>query len=262
MNKSVLYILLAISIFFTSCIPTKDLIYLQNKNGASSDVPISEVMLKPYRLQVNDVLSITIKADDPKLVSIFNPTNKGETDNVGSSLYFSGYTVDDHGSIRIPVLGEITAIGYTVEELRLKIEKQLLDEYFKKEANIFVIVRLGGFKYTINGEVGSMGTKFLFQDHVNIMEAIANSGDITITGDRKAVTIIRQTPTGTEMHDIDLTDINVMQSPYYHLQPNDYIYVKPLKQKTWGTGKTGIESLSTIITLISLVTTALVILQL
>ena len=90
MNKTVLYILLGISVFFTSCIPTKDLVYLQNPDGTSSDVPISQVMLKPYRLQVNDVLSITIKADDPKLVTIFNPTNKGETDNVGSSLYFSG----------------------------------------------------------------------------------------------------------------------------------------------------------------------------
>jgi polysaccharide export outer membrane protein len=262
MNKSVLYILLGISLLFASCIPTKDLIYLQNKDGSSTDVPISEVMLKPYRLQVNDVLSITIKADDPKLVTIFNPTNKGETDKIGSSLYFDGFTVDDHGNIRIPVLGEINAIGFTVDELRINIEKQLLDEYFKKEANIFVTVRLAGFKYTINGEVGSMGTKFLFQDHVNIMEAIANSGDITITGDRKAVTIIRQTPSGTEMHDIDLTDINVMKSPYYNLQPNDFIYVKPLKQKTWGTGKTGIESMSTIITVISLVTTALVLLQL
>jgi polysaccharide export outer membrane protein len=262
MNKSVFYILLGISLFFTSCIPVKDLVYLQNKSGTPADVPISEVMLKPYRLQVNDVLSITIKADDPKLVSIFNPTNKGETDNAGSSLYFSGYTVDDHGNIRIPVLGEINAIGFTVEELRMKIEQQLLDEYFKKEANIFVIVRLAGFKYTINGEVGSVGTKFLFQDHVNIMEAIANSGDITITGDRKAVTIIRQLPSGTEMHDINLTDINVMQSPYYNLQPNDYIYVKPLKQKTWGTGKTGIESIGTIMTLLSLFTTTLVLLKL
>ena len=262
MNKSVLFLLLGISLFFTSCIPVKDLVYLQDKNGIAADVSISEVMLKPYRLQVNDVLSITIKADDPKLVAIFNPTNKGETDNAGSSLYFSGYTIDDHGNIRIPVLGEINAIGFTVDELRMKIEKQLLDEYFKKEANIFVIVRLAGFKYTINGEVGSVGTKFLFQDHVNIMEAIANSGDITITGDRKAVTIIRQTPAGTEMHDIDLTDSKVMQSPYYNLQPNDYIYVKPLKQKTWGTGKTGIESLGTIITLISLFTTALVLLKL
>jgi polysaccharide export outer membrane protein len=262
MNKSVFYILLGISVFFTSCIPTKDLIYLQHKDGSPADAAISEVMLKPYRLQVNDVLSITIKADDPKLTTIFNPTNKGETDNAGASLYFSGYTVDDHGNIRIPVLGEINAIGFTVEELRLKIEQQLLDEYFKKEANIFVIVRMAGFKYTINGEVGSMGTKFLYQDHVNIMEALANSGDITITGDRKAVTIIRQTPTGTEMHDIDLTDIHVMQSPYYNLQPNDYIYVKPLKQKTWGTGKTGIESLSTFITLLSLFTTTLVLLKL
>lgn len=262
MNKSVLFILLGISLFFSSCIPVKDLVYLQNKNGTNSEVPISEVMLKPYRLQVNDVLSITIKADDPKLVTIFNPTNKGETDKGGSSLYFDGFTVDDHGNIRVPVLGEINAIGFTTEELRIKIEKQLLDEYFKKEANIFVTVRLAGFKYTINGEVGSVGTKFLFQDHVNIMEAIANSGDITITGDRKAVTIIRQSPSGTEMHDIDLTDIKVMQSPYYNLQPNDYIYVKPLKQKTWGTGKTGIESLGTIITLISLFTTALVLLKL
>lgn len=262
MSKTIFYILLGVSIFFSSCIPTKDLVYLQNKNATITDVPISEVMLKPYRLQTNDVLSISIKADDPKLTSIFNPNNKEETDNRGSSLYFSGYTVNDHGTIRIPVLGEIAAIGYTVEELRLKIEKRLLDEYFNKEANIFVVVRLAGFKYIINGEVGSTGTKFLFQDHVNIMEAIANAGDITLTGDRKAVTIIRQTPTGTEMHDIDLTNINVMQSPYYNLQPNDYIYVKPLKQKTWGTGKTGIESLSTIITLISLFTTTLVLLKL
>jgi hypothetical protein len=33
------------------------------------------------------------------------------------------------------------------------------------------------------------------------MEAIANAGDITITGDRKAVTIIRKSPTGVQMHD-------------------------------------------------------------
>ena len=262
MNKSILYILLGISLFFTSCIPTKDLIYLQNKGGTETGAPITEVMLKPYRLQVNDVLSITIKADDPKLVTIFNPTNSGETAKGGSASYFDGFTVDDHGNIRVPVLGEINAIGFTTEELRMSIEKRLLDEYFKKEANIFVTVRLAGFKYTINGEVGSVGTKFLFQDHVNIMEAIANSGDITITGNRKSVTIIRQLPTGTEMHDIDLTDIKVMQSPYYNLQPNDYIYVKPMKQKTWGTGKTGIESIGGIMTLISLITTTILILKL
>ncbi len=254
--------LFGICVFLQSCIPTKDLVYLQNKSTTEPAVAITEVMQKPYRLQVDDVLSITLKASDPALVSIFTTTTKGESAKDASSSYFDGFTIDDHGNIRIPILGEVNAIGYTVEELRAKLEKQLLDEYFKKEANIFVTVKLAGFKYTMNGEIGNPGTKFLYQNHVNIMEAIANSGDITITGDRKAVTIMRQTSSGTEMHDIDLTDKKVMQSPYYHLQPNDYIYVKPLKQKTWGTGKTGIESLSTIITLISLVTTALVILKL
>lgn len=256
MGKHLVIFLLSFSLLFSSCISTHDLIYLQNKEGDEVKQSISAVAAKPYRLQTNDILSINIKANDPKLVEIFNVTDQGlATGRSEASLYFNGFTVDDHGNIRIPVLGELNVMGYTLEEVRMNIEKQLLADYFKKEADIFVTVKLAGFRYTINGEVGSTGTKTLFKDRVNIMEAIANSGDITITGNRKAVTIIRQTPTGSEMHDIDLTDINVMNSPYFYLQPNDYIYVKPLKQKSWGTGKTGIESLGTIITLFSLATT-------
>ena len=262
MSKSVLYLLLFISVLFSSCIPTQDLIYLQKKNNSDGETMIAAVESKPYRLQTNDVLSITIKAIDPKLVAIFSPSNDGGAGGKSESgLYFDGFTVDDHGNIRIPVLGELNVIGYTLDEIRVRVEKQLLAEYFNKEANIFVTVKLAGFRYTINGEIGGPGTKIMFQEQVNIMEAIANSGDITITGDRKAVTIMRKTPTGVQMHDLDLTDINVMQSPYFYLQPNDYIYIKPLKQKTWGTGKTGIESLGTIITLLSLATTTFLLLK-
>jgi len=241
--------------FFTSCIPVKDLTYLQDKNSSSEQNSINAVQLKPYRLQVNDVLSVSIKAIDPKFVSIFNTTDSNTGGKSESGLYFDGFTVDDHGNIRMPILGEINVIGYTLEEVRINIEKKLLEEYFKSDANIFVTVKLAGFRYTINGEVGSTGTKTLFQERVNVMEAIANSGDITNVGNRKAVTIIRQTPTGVQMNDIDLTDVNVMKSPYYNLQPNDYIYVKPLKQKSWGTGETGIQSIGTVITLLSLATT-------
>lgn len=262
MDKRLPLIVLFISMLFTSCIPVKDLVYLQKKDNSSDVGSVSMVESKPYRLQTHDVLSITIKASDPKLVTIFNPTTNGsETDQSESGLYFDGFTVDDHGNIRIPVLGEMNVLGFTLEEVRIKIEKQLLADYFKDNASIFVIVKLAGFRYTINGEVGSTGTKTLFQEKVNIMEAIANAGDITTTGNRKAVTIIRQTPNGTEMKDLDLTNINVMNSPYYFLQPNDYIYVKPLRQKTWGTGSTGIQSLTTLITLLSLVSTTYLLLK-
>jgi polysaccharide export outer membrane protein len=263
MNKNFICIFLFISMLFSSCIPVKDLVYLQKNGDPLGENTIAMVESKPYRLQTHDVLSITIKAADPKLVAIFNPSNSanGTSGQSESSLYFDGFTVDDHGNIRIPVLGEMNVMGFTLEEVRVSIEKQLLADYFKENANIFVVVKLAGFRYTINGEVGSTGTKTLFQEKVNVMEAIANAGDITTTGDRKAVTIIRQTPNGTEMKDLDLTNINVMNSPYYFLQPNDYIYVKPLQQKTWGTGSTGIQSLTTLITLLSLVTTTYLLLK-
>ncbi|UUC47011.1 polysaccharide biosynthesis/export family protein [Flavobacterium cerinum] len=259
MGKAFLMVLL-IGILSVSCVPNKDLLYLQNYSKDTLAVAVSPVLAKPYRIQTNDVLSIKIKALDQKLVDMFNPmaasgsTPVSETDQ---SLYFNGFSVNDHGNIRIPVLGEVNVLGYTLDEVRVSIEKQLLQEYFRKEANIFVDVRLAGFRYTINGEINTPGTKTLYQDRVTIMQAIANSGDITITGNRKEVVVIRQYPHGTEMHTINLTDAKAMKSPYYYIQPNDYIYVKPLKQKSWGTGTTGMQTVATVISAMSLVTTAL-----
>lgn len=99
------------------------------------------------------------------------------------------------------------------------------------------------------------------QDKVSVLEAVANAGDITVVGNRKEVMIIRQYPQGVQTFSIDLTNYNALQSPYFYLQPNDFVYVKPLKQKTWGTGTTGIQSLSTIFTILSLVTTTFLLLQ-
>jgi polysaccharide export outer membrane protein len=260
MNKRILYILFFVGILFTSCVPTQDLIYLQKKEGSGTSV-VTPINLKPYRLQTNDVLSINIKAIDPKLVEIFNSDISANSNFSEQLLYLKGYSVDDHGNIRMPILGEINVLGFTVDETREKIESLLLKDHFKKEAGIYVNVKLSGFRYTVNGEVGSTGTKVLYQDKVNILEAIANSGDITVTGDRKDVKVIRQFAQGSETYSLDLTNENVVRSQGYYLQPNDYVYVKPLKQKTWGTGKTGIESLSTIITILSLATTTFLLLK-
>lgn len=252
-------ILLGFSVI--SCIPNRDLIYLQNKSNDTLSVSVNAMANKPYRIQTGDILSIRIKALDQKLVEIFSNSENQNVNPTEQSLFFEGYSVDDHGNIRVPVLGEVNVLGYTADEIRVKIEKQLLDEYFKKEANIFVLVKLSGLRYTINGEVLSPGSKTIFRESATIMDAVANGGDIKMTGNRKDVVIIRQYPHGTETHTIDLTDVKSMKSPYYYLQPNDYIYVKPLKQKSWGTGETGTQSVATIITALSLITTTFLLLK-
>jgi polysaccharide export outer membrane protein len=262
MNKFNMFFALLLSVLFTSCIPTKDLIYLQDKsNGEAVSQSVEAINQKPYRLQLSDVINVNIKSLNPELTSVFNATTQVNGNVSEQTIYMNGYHVDDHGNIRLPILGEVNVLGRTTEEVREIVEKRLLTEQFTPEAGIFVTVRLAGFRYVANGEVGSTGTKVLLQERVNILEAIANSGDINITGDRKDVIVMRRFPHGMETFHIDLTDVNAMKSPVYNLHPNDYIYVKPLKQKTWGTGKTGIESLSTFITLLSVTTTVFLLLR-
>ncbi|MDC7995729.1 polysaccharide biosynthesis/export family protein [Altibacter sp. HG106] len=242
---------------FTSCITQKQLTYLQEDEDGRQDTLVTlRKVQEPYRLQVNDLLSIRVKALDDDLVNIFNPVENNNPNATGEErLYYDGFVVDAHGNIRIPTIGELPVLGLTVEEVREKIEKILLDDYFKAEANVFVTVKLAGIRYTISGEIGGPGSQIIYRDEVSIMEAIANSGDIPSTGDKTNVVIIRQYPLGQKVHHIDLTDIDAMNSPYYYVQPNDLILINPLPQKSLGTGVTGLESFRTILTVLTALTT-------
>ncbi|WP_303317363.1 polysaccharide biosynthesis/export family protein [Flavivirga abyssicola] len=237
-------------ILCTSCITNKDLVYLQDKGTKANDSLMIRQLSKPYRVQVNDILSIKVKALDEELVGIFNPVGENNFGQGQGSLYFNGFTVDLHGNIEFPVLGEINVLGFTIDEIKNKVQSELLKQYFKETAEIFVTVKLSGLRYTVTGEV-SAGVYTLFQDRVNIIEALANAGDIPPTGDRKDILVIRQYPDGQKIHHIDLTDINAMQSPFYYIQPNDIILVKPLKRKAIGAGQTAIQNLTTIASILS-----------
>lgn len=245
-----------------SCVPYKDTIYFQNKNKATDSTQVIVEKQKPYRIQINDILNIRIKVTDQDNVQIFNPIGEGGLNaTAGQRAYFDGFTVDLHGNIRIPELGLINVLGYTTFEIEELIKVKLLEEQFKETANIFVTAKLTGLNFTTTGEIGSKGTRIIYKERVNIFEAIANSGDIPDTGNKRDVMIIRQYPHGQKIHHIDLTDINVMNSPYYYIQPNDMIYVKPLKQKSWGTGTTAIQNIGAIATILSFVTSAILITQ-
>ena len=58
-----------------------------------------------------------------------------------------------------------------------------------------------------------------------------------------------------------MLDSETFNSDNFFIQSNDIIYVEPLKQKSWGTGVTGLQSLTTIITVLSLVTTTLLLIN-
>lgn len=253
MKLTIYCFFLLLGILSTSCITNKDVVYLQDKGTIVDDSLQIQALAKPYRVQINDLLNVNVKAEKKEvsdLVQIFNPTTS-ELGNTQESLYYNGFTVDLHGNIEFPILGEINVLGFTVKEIEDKVKDVILQKYLKETAKIFVTVKLAGLKYTTMGEISNKGTQFLYQDRVNILEAIANAGDIIDTGDRTDVLILRQYAQGQKIHHIDLTDITAMKSEFYYIQPNDIIMVKPLKRKALGAGQTATQTLTTVASIFS-----------
>jgi len=143
-------------------------------------------------------LSIELKAEDEKYVALFKKTNvpsQLSSNNGGFESGSSpqvGYRIDRHGNIRLPIIGEINVLGYTTKEVRLKLEEELL-KYLKSKDKFFVTVDLSGIKYTVIGEIQNPGPKVIYQNKVSILDAISNSGDITVTGNKKKVEVWRNT---------------------------------------------------------------------
>ena len=91
-----------------------------------------------------------------------------------------------------------------------------------------VTVKMASFKVTIAGEVKSPGVYNVDQEKISVIEALARAGDLTIYGKRNNVLLIREDATGEKsVHRINLNDANLINSPYYYLQQNDYLYVEP-----------------------------------
>lgn len=245
----------------SSCVSNKRTVYFQGEPAVKSD--IYKLNNEPYKIQVGDVLLIDIKSIDPQMVSLFQPNVTGNaiqsnvTSNSGS---INGYTLDRHGNIRLPYLGELNVLGYTVTEVREKIENGL-KLFIKNTDGLFVEVKQAGIKFIVTGEVGAPGTVNLQQERVNIVEAIANAGEITETGDKTKVEIIRNTADGLKKYNIDLTAIDVFNSDLFYIEPNDIIYVTPLKRKAWGVGTTGLSVFTTFISIFSVVTSTILIVK-
>lgn len=256
MKYPAILILLVFFTSFTSCIPLKKLTYLQENTEVNDSLVSLQLQSPPYRVQVGDVLSVRLKALDQELVEFFNPIGSGSA-TLDEGFYYDGFAVDRHGNIRMPTLGELNVLGRTTEEIRGIVEEKLLKDYFEKEANIFVTVKLAGIRYTMVGEIGSPGIKTELAEKLSVMQAIANSGGVPLTGDRTDIVIIRQYPGGQKIHHVDLTSIDAMKSPYYYLQPNDMIVVNPLPQKSLGAGTTGLDSFRTILTVVTALATTI-----
>ena len=218
-----------IIVFLSSCGSIKNYAYLQDIDS----VELSKTnFLYDARIMPKDILTISVTAVNQEAANPFNKhTNNNYYGSVGVSQSMYGYLVDNNGDIEFPVIGLVHVVGLTKGEC----EKMILDKirpYFSENENPLVTVRMASYSITVIGEVGHPGVIQVSREKVNIFEALAQAGDITVYGIRDHVKLIREDALGRkEVHDLNLAEAEILNNPYFYLQQNDIVYVEPHKVK-------------------------------
>jgi len=243
-----------LSIFIiTSCASKDKMVYLINNTADSTANIFKEVLIEP-----DDVLQIVITSDNPEISEPFNirrfalSTNRIDGTSDNNNLLLT-YLVDANGYVQMPKLGNVKLAGLTRTEA-INHLKNILKDYIKDP---MVSLRISNFKYVVLGEVNKPGTFTIDSERITIFDALANAGDLTVYGERQNIKIIRETEEKKEIVSINITDSEIINSPYYYLKQNDVVYVEPNQVKL-NSSKFG-PSVSITISIISLLVSAILI---
>ena len=226
---------LLLCLFLGSCSNYKDVPYFQNSATYDSSVggTLPDMTIKP-----KDMLTIFVTSSNPEGVAQFNmrdPIPIAEeriaSGHVPISTSHNGkihhYLVDNNGEVAFPVVGHIKLAGLTLTQANDAVKAKIAP-YINQNADYQVNVRIDNFEVTVMGEVRNPNTFSVPRERLSILEALAMAGDMTIYGKRENVKLLRENGYGEyEIHELDLRDANVVNSPYYYMQQRDILYVEP-----------------------------------
>jgi len=209
-----------------SCIAPKKMVYFKDMQPDY----FYSLATTELKIQPEDRLRIVVSSKNPELSAPFNLgvggyaiNSSGEVRTVTNQE--SSYLVDAEGNIEFPILGTLFVSGLTREELSNMIRDILRQERHINEA--IVMVDILNFKILVMGEVGRPGPMSVPEGKITLFEAIIRSGGLTSNAAMDRVGVMREENGAVRMMMNDLRTVALLESPSFHLQQNDVVYVMP-----------------------------------
>lgn len=174
--------------------------------------------------QVSNVGALKAYADSLNRVSIIRPGDQIQITVWGYPRFNTTTTVNEYGTISIPLVGEIIAAGLTEAQLSEQL-KQRLSEYVKGTVRL-TISHIGmEQRVSVMGAVSRQGNYPALTD-LSLVEVLAEAGGTTTTADLKHIKIFRG-GASSNVVEINLTEYlnsgNVRYIP--RVGPGDMVYV-------------------------------------
>lgn len=241
---------LGILLLASSCSTPDKIAYFQDLEPGEQEL----VLLTSEGIKVRpaDKISILVNSRDPQLTDMFNlPIMSRQLGTSSTNMYrnsqnngLSGYTVAPDGTIDFPVLGRIEVAGRNRTEIAIYIKELLEEANLVKDP--IVTVEYMSLGISVLGEVKNPGRYSIDREKVTLLDAIAMAGDLTITGKRENVYVLRQEGAKQRAYSVDLCSVqDLYSSPVYYLQQDDIVYVEPNNMRARQSTVNGNNVLST-----------------
>jgi len=217
MKSKILKIVMAVLAvaLLAGCYPNREIALLQDRK----DLPqYDKVDYEPYRIHINDEIIFRLITMDETLSKAIRSAqgSGGELNNTNT------YRVYNDGTIDLPFVDTVHVHGLTLAQA----EEMVRSRFRELIPDAEIKLSMYNKTFTVIGDIGT-GNFPIYKEKLTIYQAIAMSGDLTNSGNRKHVRIIRPHDNDKpEVLEFDIRPNSVIESKYYYIYPNDVIYIE------------------------------------
>lgn len=202
-----------------------------------------------YVVAVNDYLTIKVYSNKGERIidpdyELMKTAPLNQTQNTENK-----YLVRTNGYTYFPMIGDLKVVGYTIRQ----VDSLLNVEYSKYYYDAFVITKITNKRIVVLGALGGKVIP-LENDNISVIEAIALYGGVSSDSRAMNIRLIRGDLNNPDVSVLNLSTIEGLKSATKNVEPNDIIYIEPVKRVLPQT----LQDIYPIISVISSVLTLLV----
>lgn len=249
-RRSVLTLLPFFLLFF-SCRTPKQVQYFQ---GPIDTATLSKIVIPEPVIQKGDIVGITVYSDNAAATAPYNQQAVSVQDLASPTISNAAsspmpqYLVDTDGNIQIYDVGLLHVEGLTRAQLTVLL-KEKLSAYLK---NPYCVIRFLNYRFTILGEVTRQGVYSIPGETMNILQALGMAGDLTMYGLKDSILVMREYGGQRSFGYLDVSDPDVIHSPFYYLKQNDVVMVRANPKKPVGSDQATMRALTITATVASI----------
>ena len=190
------------------------LVLLRGLAACHDDPPLVYPTVAPL-----DESKLTLGPGDKLLLTVY----------YGAHSFNAAYTLDGTGQMSVQFIGDVTAGGKTVEQVRSEVQTRLADGYLNEPIVSLTVAEINSLTISVSGMVSKTGS-LKFTPGMSIVDVIALSGGFTPLARKNMVKVTRTANGIPQTYKLPVERISEGERPNFPMMPGDEVFVS---ERAW-----------------------------